>query len=501
MKKFDFLIVGSGFSGSITATALTQMGYSVCLIEKDQHPRFAIGESSTPIADMILRDLAEDYDLPYLKKISRYGEWQCNYPEVICGLKRGFSYYYHKKGESFRSDENHSHELLVAASENDENSDTNWLRIDVDYFLVKKAIEKGVTYVDEAEIQKLSRDPKDEYWSVFLETDQEIKEIMCNWMIDATGSPHFSAKFFNTQSCSTGFKTHSSAIYTHFENVDYWSEYLKSKRLKTKDYPYNPDFSALHHLLEEGWMWMLRFNNNRLSAGMLLDETAHKKYSDINPEESWKSIIQQYHSLQDLFYDAEFAKSPNKFIKTGRLQRKLNRVQGNGWVVLPHTAGFVDPLHSTGIAYTLSGVEVLLNLFQKNIDEKDRKDRFKKYQDKIFNELSIIDLMVSICYKSRFHFKLFTACTMIYFIASIQYEQKRLTGKIPEFFLCAGDPEIKRIIEVTHEEIHQLNMNSLTENEIKEQVEKIRKRIEPWNSVGLLNPELNNMYQHTAVEL
>ena len=70
MKKFDFLVVGSGFSGSITAMALTKIGYTVCLIEKSRHPRFAIGESSTPIADMILRDLADDYDLPFLKKLT-----------------------------------------------------------------------------------------------------------------------------------------------------------------------------------------------------------------------------------------------------------------------------------------------------------------------------------------------------------------------------------------------------------------------------------------------
>ncbi len=177
MKKYDFLIVGSGFSGSITAMALKKMGYSVCLIEKDQHPRFAIGESSTPIADMILRDLAEDYDLPFLKKLSRYGEWQKYYPEIGCGLKRGFSYYHHKKGERFHSDDYHSNELLVAASENNQNSDTNWLRSDVDHFLVKKAAELRIDFMDQTEVRKLSRDPKKERWSVYLKSQQELNEI------------------------------------------------------------------------------------------------------------------------------------------------------------------------------------------------------------------------------------------------------------------------------------------------------------------------------------
>jgi len=499
--KFDFLVVGSGFSGSISAMALTNMGYSVCMIEKGQHPRFAIGESSTPIADMILRDLADDYDLPFLKKLSRYGVWQKNYPDVICGLKRGFSYYHQKKGESFSSDDNHSRELLVAASENDQNSDTNWLRSNIDHFLVKKAIDKGVIYLDQTEVQKLSRDPKNEKWTVFLKRAQRIEEVKCSWIIDATGSPQFATKFLNAQSTSEGFKTNSAAIYTHFEKMDHWLDNLKLKGLKTSDYPYNPDYSALHHLIEEGWIWMLRFNNNRLSAGMLLDESAQKKYSDKNPEESWKAIIQQYPSLQNLFDDAEIAKSPNQFIKTGRLQRKLNKLHGNGWVVLPHTAGFVDPLHSTGIAYTLSGVEVLLKLFDPSTNNIERNKLLIRYEDKLYNELSIIDLLVSISYKSREYFDLFTGCTMLYFIASIRYEQKRLAGETPDTFLCAGHPEIRKVIEDSFDQIQNLNLNTLSESQINQEIEKIRKRIEPFNTVGLMNPELNNMYQHTAVEL
>lgn len=498
MKKYDFLIVGSGFSGSITAMALKKMGYSVCLIERDQHPRFAIGESSTPIADMILRDLADNYDLPFLKKLSRYGEWQRNYPEVVCGLKRGFSYYHHKKGERFYSDDYHSNELLVAASENNQNSDTNWFRSDVDNFLVNKAVELGVHFLDQTEVRKLSRDPKDESWSVFLNSRHEIKEIECGWIIDATGSSLFSTTFFNTKSSSDGFETNSSAIYSHFDKVKQWSKYLESNNFETSDYPYNPDYSALHHLIDEGWIWMLRFNNDRVSAGILLDETDQIEQMDGTSAEKWKFVISQYPSLQNLFSRSIIAAPPKQLFETGRLQRCLDRVYGNGWIALPHTAGFVDPLHSTGIAYTLSGVETILKLIKdKNLEVID----LEKYQDKVFSELTIIDLLVSMCYKTRENFRLFTASSMLYFIASIRYEQKQLRGKIPDTFLCAGEDDIKKIIQETHDEIQQLRIHSMFKTEISRQVEKIRKRIEPFNSVGLMDPSVNNMYQHTAAEL
>lgn len=498
MKKFDYLIAGSGFSGSIMAMALKKMGYSVCLIEKGQHPRFAIGESSTPIADMILRDLADDYDLPFLKKLSRYGEWQKNFPEIVCGLKRGFSYYHHKKRERFHTDDYHRNELLVAASENNQNSDTNWLRSDVDHFLVKKAVELGVDFMDQAEVRKLSRNPKSENWSVYLKSGKGLNELECKWIIDATGCSKFSTTFFNTKSSSEGFKTNSSAIYTHFDKVKRWSKYLESNRFKTADYPYDPDYSALHHLIDEGWMWMLRFNNNRLSAGILFDETDEVENFGWSPNEKWKSVISQYPSLQNLFSRSRIADPPNRFMETNRLQRRLDRVYGNGWIALPHTAGFVDPLHSTGIAYTLSGVEMIMKLFKKN---EDVISNLRVYQDKVFNELTVIDLLVSMCYKTRQHFQLFTACTMLYFVASIRYEKQRLQGEIPNTFLCAGESEINQLIQETFNEIAKLDLRSLTGSEINNLVNKIRHRIEPFNSVGLMEPGAKNMYQHTAVEL
>jgi FADH2 O2-dependent halogenase len=47
----DVAVVGSGFAGSLVALALTRRGRRVVLVERLRHPRFAIGESSTPLAN------------------------------------------------------------------------------------------------------------------------------------------------------------------------------------------------------------------------------------------------------------------------------------------------------------------------------------------------------------------------------------------------------------------------------------------------------------------
>ena len=71
-KQYDVFVAGSGFSGAILSLVLQQLGLKVCLVDKTSHPRFAIGESSTPIANVILRDLGRRYGLQVLESFSRF---------------------------------------------------------------------------------------------------------------------------------------------------------------------------------------------------------------------------------------------------------------------------------------------------------------------------------------------------------------------------------------------------------------------------------------------
>lgn len=497
----DVTVIGAGFSGSLTALCLNRMGYNVVLIEKNKHPRFAIGESSTPIADMILRDLSDRYDLPWLKSISRYGSWQKNYPEVSCGLKRGFSYYQQQKGQSFRTDNSHSGELLVAASVDDNHSDTNWYRRDVDTFFVKHVKEAGIAYYDQTVVGSIKRSGSQ--WEIeSLRKGAELT-FRSNWLIDASGSGAI-ADLSGIQVTADGFLTNSSALFSHFTGVKPWRDWLLEHGISDEDYPYNPDHSALHHLLDEGWLWMLRFNNGITSAGLVFDRRRMSEKSG-SPGEVWHRTIGQYPGLADMFKEAEPADDPGGFIRTGRLQRRTAKACGEGWVALPHTAGFVDPLHSTGIAHSLSGVERILQIFETGgNDHTGINKRFRDYEKAVFSELSFIDLLVAGCYEAMPHFQLFHSYTMLYFIAAITYEQKRLHGTFnmeKQQFLSAGHKEIPGIAENLYRDLKQITRNGkITGEETGAFRESVRKAIEPYNTAGLLRPPVPNMYEHTAAD-
>ena len=449
---------------------------------------------------MILRDLSDTYNLPQLKKLSRYGTWQEHYPEVKCGIKRGFSYYRHFRNEPFTSDKHHSNELLVAASTDDQNSDTQWYRPDTDTLFVEMVKDAGIDYLDHTDIKSIEKRSANSWYIEANSRGNDI-HLKAGFIIDATGSPDFSAMFFGTTSSAEEFETTSRAIYSHFENVPEWKAYLKENGFSTEDYPYNPDHSALHHLLQPGWMWMLRFNDGLLSTGLVLDgiDKDHQ-----TADEEWHSVVSNYPSLKRLFDGAKIANPPDRFIKTGRLQRKLNKMYGDGWAALHHTAGFVDPLHSTGIAHSLAGVEKLLSiLIETNKNPQLRNEKLHSYQSAFFDELALIDLLVAGCYKSRHHFDLFTAFTMLYFTCTIQYEQYRLSGKTPGLFLSADNPELSSIVQSCYNELNViLNKNeSPSENDIRSFVRLVSEKIQPYNRVGLMDPSKKNMYEHTAVTI
>src|SRR5271155_3564134 len=126
-REVDLAIVGAGFGGSLMAMIAHQLGLSVVLLEKGRHPRMVIGESTTPLSNLLLERMSATYDLPRLAPLAKWGSWQRTYPQIACGLKRGFSFFC--QGER----------LLVAASPRDDIADTHWYREEVDHFLVTEA--------------------------------------------------------------------------------------------------------------------------------------------------------------------------------------------------------------------------------------------------------------------------------------------------------------------------------------------------------------------------
>jgi tetracycline 7-halogenase / FADH2 O2-dependent halogenase len=169
---------------------------------------------------------------------------------------------------------------------------------------------------------------------------------------------------------------------------------------------------------------------------------------------------------------------------------------------MPHTVGFVDALFSTGIAYSLAGIERIVEMLSANRDfGQPLYDRLKEYEQIVSAELKLIDLLVAGCYKTMGHFPLFNAWSMLYFTFTIAYEQKRLKNLPVNYFLEASNTAILQVAYTTYDELLALMKGPVSEKAMQHFTNTVRERIAPFNTVGLLNPASRNIYQHTVAEL
>ncbi len=490
----DVAIFGAGFGGTITALMLERIGLRPVVLDRASHPRFAIGESSTPTGNMILRALADRYDRPRLRPLVSHGPWREAYPDVTGGRKRGFSYFRHRRGTPFAPNPAHANELLVAASSDPYRSDTQWLRADVDAFLADEVRDVGIPLLENTTVTTVEDGAP---WTVQADRANENVQCTADFIIDATGGGQLLPSLGFAES-DASLKTRSRALFAHFEGLPRWRDWLADHGVRTADHPYPCDDAAVHHVLDDGWLWEIRFDDGRVSAGLVLDAEMHPP-PDQSPPDEWRSHLEDYPTLLRRFVNADLVDPPGRIVRTGRLQRLVDRAAGPGWALLPSTAGFVDPLHSTGIAHTLSGVERLCRLFGQH-GASPPPSALQEYDHALRRELRFVDELVSLCYDALPSFRAWTASTMLYFAAATTYERRRAdadrTPGNPPAFLCADEKGLWTALRQARQTIPSDDEPSSGALDTYDST--VEEAIRPFNEVGLFDPPVPNMYPHTA---
>jgi FADH2 O2-dependent halogenase len=411
----DVAIIGSGFAGALTALILRRQGRSVALLERGRHPRFAIGESTTPITNLVLEELADRWDLPRLRPFSKWGTWRAAYPEVACGLKRGFTFFRHDLGRPFEDTPAHARQLLVAASPNDAIADTHWYRPDFDHWLVREAQREGVEYVDELTLSQV----RFEGGGVVLEgerRDQDV-DVRARFVIDASGPRGFLATALTLAQPSTRWLPGTQGLYSHFAGVQRWDALHPPDATP----PFPIDDAAVHHVFPGGWIWILRFANGLTSVGAAVTDrlAADLRIGDGAP--AWARLLDRLPSVR-----AQFATAEPTFpiVHAPRLAFRVTRVVGPNWALLPSAAGVIDPLLSTGFALTLLGIQRLAEAFAAGGLAPDLAD----YERQTQAELDATEALVAALYASMADFEAFKRLTLLYFAAASYTEAVRRLG-------------------------------------------------------------------------
>lgn len=429
--EYDIAVIGSGFAGSLMAMIAERLGYSVLLIEKGSHPRFVIGESSTPLTNLMLEETAEKFDLPFLKSFSKWGTWQSEHPEIGCGLKRGFTFLKHELGSEFKFHEDHSNQLLVAASPNDRIADTHWYRPDFDQYLQQKAVELGVDYVDRCEVnaitwEKLSGAKNADYWgepvTLNLLHQNNYHDVQVKLTIDASGPRGCLWKLLELDEMPLAHLPDTRCVFSHFRGVDEleWPE---------QGTPYPPEAAAAHHVFDGGWIWVLRFKNGITSAGVVARRDLAEEWNFKDGEAGWQNALDQLPSVKKLFATAE---TIEPFHYLPKVSFRSLQVSGPGWVMLPSAVGFADPLLSTGFPLTLRGVQRLGRILKEHPLNAGIAEPVARYSEVSVLELDVTASLIAALYWNMNDFPLFTALTKLYFAAVSYSEARRRLGTVEE---------------------------------------------------------------------
>jgi len=422
----DVAVVGSGFAGSMVALALRSRGQRVVLVERGRHPRFAIGESSTPLANLLLEELADRYDLPTIRVFSKWGTWQRSRPDVGGGLKRGFTFFFHQPGEHFADDRGHEHQLMVAASPHDEVGDTHWYRPDFDHNLVREAEAAGAIYLDDTTIDRVAF----QHDGATLEGSRrgQAVHITASFVVDASGPRGFLARALDLEAPALRWLPPTQGIYTHFTGVRRWDELMPESGT-----PYPSDDAALHHVFPGGWIWVLRFANGVTSAGAALTDPAAARIAASEGGAAWDRLLGWLPSVGEQFLDA---RAVHPWIASPRLAFRTKRVCGPNWALLPSAAGVIDPLLSTGFPLTLLGIHRLLAILESGPSEAS----LREYERVTLAELDATEMLVAALYMSMSDVQLFKRLTLLYFAAASFSEAARRLGRpglAPGFLLHA----------------------------------------------------------------
>jgi FADH2 O2-dependent halogenase len=496
-QSCEVAIVGSGFAGSLLARVLAVLGYDVVLLERGTHPRFAIGESSTPLANLSLERLGIRYGLADCYNLATHGRWLAHFPEIRRGLKRGFTYYRHHPDQPFANRGLDSERLLVAASPHDSLSDTHWLRADVDHHFVREAMAAGVDYRDRVELT--SADIAADSVRVSGNQNGSAFELRANFLIDASGPGGFLAQQLSIPSGLDHTETRAAIVFSHFDGVRLMKDVVPGM----PEGPYPDDWAAVHHIIDEGWMYSLRFDDGVTSAGFLLTPRgagALNSSGAADPASLWRELIQKYPTPASAFAEAT-PLIPIAFRPL--IQHRLTRAAGERWAMMPHAYAFVDPLFSTGIAWGLRAVERLALAFESAAPNRRVPDLavLARYDAALAAEADQIDRVVAGAYEAMAHFDLFAAQAMLYF-ATVSFAEvsQRLAQKESAAwngFLGVGDPVLEPLSREALGRLRQITQRRGelgTSEERRGFAEWISQAIAPRNIAGLADPARRNLY-------
>ncbi len=306
--KTDIIIIGAGPSGTIAASMVKQAGLNVIIIEKEQFPRFVIGESLLPRCMDVL-DAAG-----YLKAVEAQN-FQKKYGAIFLRKDKVCQFNFneqHTKGWTW-----------------------TWQvpRDEFDKVLADEAAKKGIEIRYKTEV--INIEFLDGKQLVHTKNEKGAELIIeSKFVIDASGYGRVIPRLLNLDLPSS--LSPRSSLFTHVEDIN------------------RPEGDAGDRITiidsEPGvWIWIIPFSNGKTSIGFVAPPEFYEKYEG-KLEGKLRDMLADEPHTAERFNDVPYAFEPH-FIPGYSIAVK--QLKGNGWVLTGNASEFLDPVFSSGVTFAV----------------------------------------------------------------------------------------------------------------------------------------------------
>ncbi|AKS43358.1 NAD(P)/FAD-dependent oxidoreductase [Wenzhouxiangella marina] len=312
-ERVDVAVIGGGPAGSTLAALVAREGHSVLVLEKDEHPRFHIGESLLPHNLQIFRRLG------LLDAVREIGV-----------DKLGVDFTSHEPDAQAQEIRFAEALDLVPGCE----QAFQVRRSDFDRLLFEHAGKSGAELATGVRVGSvdLEGDPV-----LDLVQDGERRRIEARFVVDASGRDALLARQLKLQERNREHGT--AALYGHFKGV-----------------PRREGDSAGNisiYWFDEGWIWMIPLPDGVMSVGAVC-----------NPDylRSRRGAVQE-------FFDATLQRNPQAWARmreaecispitaTGNYSYRSRQLSGPNWLMVGDAGVFVDPVFSSGVYFGMHSAE------------------------------------------------------------------------------------------------------------------------------------------------
>jgi len=301
VEQFDVLVVGGGPAGATAALRARRRGLTVALVERDQHPRFHIGESFLPRQTTLLRELG------LLEKVLRL-------PHVP------------KHGASFAmGHEETTTDFWFARGPRGEDAEAISIERSLfDQCLIETAAEEGVCVFERTAVQRIETLLAGR---VVLQTSRG--DLQGRMLIDASGQGTLVGTHLGTRRTLPDLRR--VAYFQHFAHVD-------RRDGKIGGHP-------IIVMCEEGWFWMIPLDDTRTSIGLVMRHDAAKA-SGVAADRMLAWGI-----ARCPFVRARVGRAagPEKNLVCADFSYTCRPYAGPGYFMVGDAATFIDPIFSTGV--------------------------------------------------------------------------------------------------------------------------------------------------------